>query len=186
MQVWKWNAANNAFTTVIPARDADLLSGVFTADGTPRTWSTPPQVVPGIEKDPKKQKPFADISFVMGASLVLNDNAHAALADFLAPFGQFLELEMLDETGLAGGNQRLHFFNVTNVVPCIDLDRSQLEGKKVIHPAFIAEAVPSAAQVFKDPLRKKMDIYLNEAAHDEVVRRMTRSGITGSTLTRLA
>ncbi len=167
-------------------RDEDLLAGTFTADGTPKSWASRPQVAPGIERDPRKQQPFADISFVMGASLVLDAKAHAALADFLGKFGQFLELDLVDATGLAGGDQRVFFYNVTNLIPCIDFEQSQTEGKKVIRPAFDVEAIPASAQIFKDPLRKKMDIYLNEAAHAQVLRRMTDAALTGSTLTRLA
>jgi hypothetical protein len=115
----------------------------------------------------------------------LNRKAYEALKSFLEPFGQFLELDMVDETGLGGGDQRLYFYNVTNVVQCIDFDRSETEGKKVIKPAFLPDSVPLSAQVFKDPLRKKMDIYLNEAAHAELSRLLIGAGLRGSTLTRV-
>ncbi len=185
MQIWNWNGAANGFTTLLPVRDEDILTGVFTADGTSKTWDTRPQVMPGIEMVKKKQHPLGDLSFVMGASVVLNERAYAALKAFLEPFGQFLELDMVDETGIGGGNQRLYFYNVTNIINCIDFDRSETEGKKVIKPAFMPGAVPAGAQVFKDPLRKKMDIYLNEAAQAELSRLMTEAGLRGSTLTRM-
>lgn len=181
MQVWKWNGASNGFTTLLPMRDDELLGGVFTADGTPKTWSKPPQVRPGIEHSKKDQRPLGDLSFVMGASIVLNEKARVALEDFLAPFGQFLELDMVDETGLGGGDQRLYFYNVTNVIDCIDFDRSETDGKKVIKPAFVPGGVPADPQVFKDPLRKKMDIYLNEAAHAQLTGLIDRAGLRGST-----
>jgi hypothetical protein len=182
MQLWRWNGANDSFTTLLPVNDADLLGGVFTADGTPKTWATRPKVKPALEKSPKKQLPLGDLSFVMGASIVLNDRAHAALADLLHPFGEFLDLELIDPTGLAGGGQRLHFYNVTRVIPCIDATQSVMEGRKVIKPVFHADAVPNEAVIFKDPLRKKVDIYLNAAAHDVLVQRMQEAGLRGSTL----
>lgn len=162
-------------------RDEDIFTGVFTADGTPKVWSTRPKVMPGIERVKKKQHPLGDLSFVIGASIVLNEKAHAALKGFLEPFGQFLELDMVDETGIGGGDQRLYFYNVTNVIQCIDFDRSETEGKKVIKPAFVPGAISADAQVFKDPLRKKMDIYVNEAAYAELTSLIGKAGLRGST-----
>jgi hypothetical protein len=181
MQVWKWNAASNGFTTLLPLRDEDLLAGVFTADGSPKAWRERPQVEPGIEKVKKDQRPLGDLSFVMGGSVVLNKKAHAALKDFLEPFGQFLELDLIDETGIGGGTQGLYFYNVTNIIECIDFDQSQTEGKKVIKPVFVPGSVPASVQVFKDPLRKKMDIYLNESAHAQLTALIDKTGLLGST-----
>jgi len=181
MKIWKWHGAGNGFTSLLPVRDEDVFSGLFTADGTPKTWPGRPQVKPGIEQNKKKQQPFADLSYLMGASVVMNEKAHGALKSFLQPFGQFLKLDLVDETGLAGGDQPLYFYNVTNVIPCIDFDRSQTDGKKVIKPAFKQDAIPRTAQVFKDPLRKKMDIYLNDAAHTELCRLIEGAGLKGST-----
>jgi hypothetical protein len=186
MQVWRWNAASDAFTTLHPLNDADLLSGVFAADGTPKTWKARPQVKPALEKIAKKQLPLGDISFIMGASVVLNDKAYAALKDFLAPWGQFLDLDLIDETGIGGGNQALHFYNVTNVIACIDFERSETDGKKVLKPVFLPGAVPAEAQVFKDPLRKKVDIYVNASAHERLTRIMSEAGLRGSTFTRIS
>lgn len=181
MQVWKWNGASNDFMTLLPVRDEDLLAGVFVADGSPKAWSERPQVKPGIEKLKKNQRPLGDLSFVMGGSIVLNEKAYAALKEILEPFGQFLKLDLIDETGIAGGNQPLYFYNVTNVIKCIDFDRSQTEGKKVIKPTFASDAVPAGVQVFKDPLRKKVDIYLNESAHAQLTARVNKEGLLGST-----
>jgi hypothetical protein len=165
---------------------ADWLSGVFTADGTPKTWATRPQVKPAVEKDPTHQLSLGDLSFVMGASVVLNDRAYAALGELLRPFGESLDLEPVDPTGLAGGDQSLHFYNVTRLIPCIDVTRSEMDGNKVIKPVFLPDAVPDEAVIFKDPLRKKADIYLNAAAHDALAQRMAETGLHGSTLRQIA
>ena len=186
MQIWRWNGANDSYTTLLPVNDVDLLSGVFAADGTPKTWASRPQVKPALETNPSKQLPLGDLGFIMGASVVLNDKAHAALGDLLRPFGEFLALELVDATGLAGGPQTLHFYNVTRLIPCIDVTQSGMEGKKVIKPVFLPDAVPEEAAIFKDPLRKKVDIYLNAAAHDELLRRMTEANLSGSTLRQIA
>ena len=185
MKIWRWNAANDSYATLLPVDDADLLSGVFTADGSPKRWHTRPRVKPALEKDIRKQLPMGDISFIMGASAVLNDRAHAVLGDFLQPFGEFLELDLIDETGLAGGDQTLHFYNVTRVIPCIDFEHSETDGKKVLRPAFLSGAIPHESTIFKDPLRAKMDIYLNSAAHDALSQLMAGAGLRGSTLRRI-
>jgi hypothetical protein len=182
MQVWKWNGASNDFTTLLPVRDEDLLSGVFSADGTLKTWAKPPEVRPGIEKHAKDQRPLGDLSFVMGGSVVLNAKAYAALGEFLGAFGQFLQMDLLDGTRMAGGKQPLYFYNVTNVITCIDFARSHTEGKKVIEPFFVPGSVPAGAQVFKDPLRKKADIYLNEPAHVQLTALIEGAGLLGSTM----
>ena len=116
----------------------------------------------------------------------MNEKAYVALKGFLEPFGQFLELDMVDETGIGGGDQQLYFYNVTNVIPCIDFDRSETEGKKVIRPTFMPGSVPSSAQVFKDPLRKKMDIYLTEPAYAKLNGLIGSAGLRGSTFMRVA
>lgn len=186
MQIWRWDGASNSYATLLPAHNADLLGGVFAADGTPKTWAVRPQVVPALERIAKKQLPLGDISFIMGGSVVLNGRAYAALGTFLQPFGEFLELELVDETGMGGGDQILYFYNVTRMIPCIDFAHSDTEGKKVLRPAFMPGVVPRESVIFKDPWRKKIDIYLNPAAHDELARLMTDAGLRGSTFHRMA
>jgi len=185
MQIWRWIGANDSYTTLLPMNDAELLNGVFTADGSSKTWSAQPRVKPAIEKSSKKQLPLGDISFIMGASIVLNERAHAALGNFLGAFGEFLALDLIDETGLTGGNQRLHFYNVTRLIPCIDFDRSETEGKKVLSPAFLSGVVPGEPTIFKDPWRKKIDIYLNTAARDALSLLIEDAGLRGSTFRRV-
>lgn len=113
--------------------------------------------------------------------MIMNEKAHSALKTFLAPFGQFLQLDMIDETGLAGGNQAMYFYNVTNVIASIDLDKSQTEDAQAIKPAFAPGSVPASAQVFKDPLLLKMNIVLNDAAHAKLKGLVEKSGLQGST-----
>ena len=66
MQFWRWNGANDRYTTLLPAHDADLHSGVFTADGSLKTGNACPQVKPPLEKHGRKQLPLGDLSFARG------------------------------------------------------------------------------------------------------------------------
>lgn len=186
MQIWKWHGANNSYTTLVPVSDTELLSGLFTADGTAKAWTTPPRVGAAIERNPKKQLPLGNISFLMGGSVVLDGKAHEALSDLLSPFGQFLELELVDTTGSAHASHKLYFYNPTCLISCIDVTQSEMEGSKVIRPVFLASAVPEDAAIFKDPLRRKVDIYLNTAAHAALAGRIAEAELEGSTLRQIA
>jgi hypothetical protein len=152
MKVWSWYGAGEGYTVLLPFRDEDIYSDVFVADGRPKSWTVRPQVKPGIERVKKKQKPLGDLSPLAGASIIFNAKAHAALESLLSPFGQFLELDLVDETGFAGGDQRLFFYNVTNLISCIDFEKSEKDDLGIVVPVFAKAAIPKDAQVFKDPL----------------------------------
>lgn len=181
MKIWSWSGASNGHAALLPVHEEDYFNDVFMADGRAKTWSRRPRVKPGIERNKKKQLPAGDLSVIVGASVILNVKAHAALKAFLGQFGQFLELDLVDETGLAGGDQPLFFYNVTSLISCIDLGRSQKDEAGIVVPAFTLDAVPTSAQIFKDPLRAKLDIFLNDAAHAELKALIDQAGLTGST-----
>jgi hypothetical protein len=180
MKVWSWYGAGEGYTVLLPVRDEDIFTDVFVADGQPKTWTTRPQVKPGIERVKKKQKPLGDMSPLAGASIILNEKAHVALEAFLAPFGQFLELDLVDETGFAGGDQPLFFYNVTNLISCIDAEKSQKDDIGIVVPVFFKASVPKDAQVFKDPLMSQSNIFLNDAAYAELERLIGEAGLRGS------
>lgn len=180
MKIWSWYGAGDGFAAMLPVHKEDIFNGTFAADGTPKTWATRPQVKPGIERDPKKQKPVGDLSPLIGASVVMNEKAHAALKDFLEQFGEFLELDLVDETGLAGGNQPLFFYNVTNVIAAVDAAKSKKDEGGIAVPKFARDSVPKSAQVFKDPLLLKRNIFLNDAAHAELTGLIGKAGLKGS------
>jgi len=180
MKIWSWYGAGDGFAAMLPVRKEDIFNGTFSADGTPKAWATRPQVKPGIERDPKKQKPVGDLSPLIGASVVMNEKAHAALKDFLEQFGEFLELDLIDETGLAGGNQPLFFYNVTNVIAAVDPEKSKKDEGGIAVPKFARGSVPTSAQVFKDPLLLKRNIFLNDAAHIELTGLLEKAGLKGS------
>jgi len=180
MKIWNWYGAGDRFAAMLPVRKEDVFNGTFSADGSPKTWAARPQVKPGIERDPKKQKPVGDLSPLIGASVVMNEKAHAALNDFLGQFGEFLELDLIDETGLAGGNQPLFFYNVLNVIAAVDPVKSKKDEGGIAVPKFARDSVPASAQVFKDPLLLKRDIFLNDAAHAELKGLLDKAGLKGS------
>jgi len=180
MKIWSWYGAGDGYAAMLPVRKEDIFNGTFSADGTPKQWATRPQVKPGIERDKKKQKPVGDLSPLMGASILMNAKAHAALKDFLEQFGQFLELDLVDETGLAGGDQPMFFYNVTNVIAAVDFEKSKKDVGGIAVPAFTRDAVPASAQVFKDPLLLKSNIFLNDVAHTELKGLIEKAGLKGS------
>ena len=51
----------------------------------------------------------------------------------------------------------------------------------MIKPAFVPGAVPASAQVFKDPLLRKTNIFLNDAAHAELQSLVNKTNLLGST-----
>ena len=57
---------------------------------------------------------------------------------FLESFGEFVTLDLIDETDFGGGNQTLNFYNETRVISCIDLEGSEIVRERVLHPAFYA------------------------------------------------
>lgn len=180
MKLWSWHGAGEGYAAMLPVRKEDIFNGTFSADGSLKQWATRPQVKPGVERDKKKQKPIADLSPLMGASIIMNAKAHAQLKDFLEQFGQFLELDLVDETGLAGGDQSLFFHNVTNVIAAVDLAKSKKDEGGISVPKLVRDAVPKAAQVFKDPLMLKSRIFLNDAADDDLKKLFEQAGLKGS------
>jgi hypothetical protein len=108
----------------------------------------------------------------MSGALVLNQKAHDTLGPFLQEFGQFLELDV--------GGSTEYFYNVTNLVDCIDPDRSEKRSTGVIaKEAFRDGAVPSVAAVFKDPRTVGTRMYANAAAKEKLDALVADAGLTG-------
>lgn len=155
--------------------DADRLNmefwDQFSDNGSPMHWEKRPKLQPFVDKKRKKQLPRADISPFRPGSLTLNGKAYRALGDFLAQFGQLLEIDVL------GGVE--YYYNVTHVIASVDLDRSEvLPSGFVKKPAFNEKLIPTQATVFKDAAVHS-SIYVNDAAKYELEKRITESGVTG-------
>ena len=143
----------------------------FGGDGSPIHWSKPPKLQTFVDKKRAKPKPRADISPFRPGSLALNARARDALGEFLGQFGQLLEIDVLGEVE--------YYYNITNVIGCIDHDRSEvLPGGFIKKPAFKDSSIPTQAAVFKDAAHRS-SIYVNDAAKSELEKRIAESGITG-------
>lgn len=143
----------------------------FGGDGSAIQWTKHPKLQPFVDKKKKKQKPRADISPFRLGSLALNGKARDALGDFLSQFGQLLEIDVLGDVE--------YYYNVTNVIPAIDRERSEvLPGGFVKKAAFDESVVPAQATVFKDTVTRS-SIFVNDAAKSELEKRIVDSDITG-------
>jgi len=175
MNVWqiKNNSMNKMAMLVAPedAEGNDVFWEQFEGDGKPLHWTGRPKLQVFKDERSKQAKPRADISPFTADGLVLSGKARDALGDFLSQFGQLLELDVEGHIE--------YYFNVTNVVPCVDPDHSERRPSGVIaKPSFIGSAIPTSAAVFVDPAMPG-DIYVNDGAQTELLLRIKQTGITG-------
>jgi hypothetical protein len=153
--------------------DDDLEAGMFEAQGEPLVWARRPKVEVFVEPGKKKPKPRVDISPLTPGALAINAKARAALGGFLTRFGQLLEMDC--------AGQPEYFYNVTNVIDCIDAERSKKRPSgDISKEAFFEDKVPVEAAVFKDPRMAGVRIYVNDAARTELERLIAEAGITGA------
>lgn len=174
MQIWELHLDGlNHYAVLVPVDDEDEdLLALFTADGKKKQWTAMPKVEPFIEKRKKVAKPRADISYLSGGSIILNEKACQALKDFLLPFGQLLQLDCKGEIE--------YFYNVTNLIHCIDYGRSEKQDDIVIKEAFLPDAVPVAPMIFKDPLTARISIYINQAGKEKFEQLAATAGLFGA------
>ncbi|MFG6489592.1 hypothetical protein ACG04R_23145 [Roseateles sp. BYS78W] len=148
MSIWELKAASpDQFAPLVPT-DAQVNSGIFEFDGTPRVWRRRPTVAVFQERSKKHHLPRGDASLLLSGALVLNQKAADALGPFLAQFGQLLEARV------DGAIE--YFYNVTRLIDCIDPERSERRASGAIaKPAFRPHAVPHGPTVFKDLGRRE-------------------------------
>lgn len=143
----------------------------FGGDGTALHWQRRPKLDLLIARGRAQPKPRADLSPFMPGALVLNAKARDALGGFLVKFGQLLEVDVQGQVEF--------FYNVTNVVSCIDGDRSARRPEGTIaSEVFDAASVPGEATVFKDPLNLGK-IYVNDAGKQVLDGLVAAHGVTG-------
>ena len=124
------------------------------------------------KKRSKRQLPRADAPSLVPGALALTARAKDALGPFLSRFGQILELDCQDGPAW--------YFNVTNVIDCIDQESSvRREDGSIACEAFFADKVPSDPAVFKDPAKARSRIYVNRAAKEAIEKIVADSGLTG-------
>ncbi len=173
MQIWELRFEDvNTHAVLVPVADEGGLLGIFMADGKPKNWQERPKVTPFTDKKNKKPKPRTDASYLIAGAIVLNKKAHAALKDFLQPFGQLLELDCDGEIE--------YFYNVTRLLECVDYAQSEKKGKSVVREIFLPDTVPSDIPlIFKDPYTAKSRIYLNQAGKQQFEQISASAGLSG-------
>lgn len=179
VNVWELKSGSvNDYAPLVFASDKDVESGMFDTSGASLSWPTKPKVEVFVEPGKKKPKPLADISALTPGALVMNDKAKTALEPFLSRFGQFLEMD-------CAGEPRW-FYNVTNLIPCIDEARSaKRPSGSIVKEEFIEERVPVDAAVFKDPLTAAAVLYVNEAGKAALEAILTEAAIVGMAFAEL-
>lgn len=181
MNIWKFNSAVNGYTAFLQMEGQSDDEDMFLTDGTLVSWPSRPRIHPHVEKNKKKQMPLADLSYISPGTILLNRKAWGALKDFLSPFGQLLEVECMNEGGLLGDrmSEIYYFYNVTNIIPCIDFEKSEKIGHKILKEAFFADRIPTDAQIFRDPVRLRTQIYLTEPAKEQFTKLIADAGLVG-------
>jgi hypothetical protein len=173
MRVWEFkNGSQNDVAMLVYANDAEIDAGIFDAKGDPLSWDIRPHTEVFIEPGKKKSKPRVDISALRPGTLVLNAKARAALGDFLAQFGQLLEIDVQGSIEW--------FYNVTNVIDCIDADKSDKRPSGAIAKEAFQGMMPSTPALFKDPRTARTKIYANEGAKAVLESLMAAAHLTGA------
>lgn len=174
MAIWELRCASvNDYAPIIPLDQHDVEEHRFDVDGTPMDWMDRPLVGFAVDTRRKQQRPRADVSLMLFGSLVLNERAYQALGPFLSKFGQLLELDC------EGGELR-YFYNVTNIVACVDTERSEkFRSGAIKSEVFDESRVPREAAVFKDPSTAMVRIYVNEAGKQLIDQLAGSAGLTG-------
>lgn len=172
-RVWELKSdAVNDYAPLVFAGDEEVASGIFDTSGTPLAWPSRPKVEVFVEPGKRKPKPLADVSALTPGALAMNDKAKAALEPFLSAFGQFLAMDCGEETRW--------FYNVTNLIPCIDESRStKRPSGSIVKEAFFEHAVPVEPAVFKDPLTAAASIYVNDAGKAALEKIVAEAAIVG-------
>lgn len=157
MGLWEMRCGDlNQFAGLIHVNEEDVWANLFRADGNPKHWPTRPKVQPFVNKRKKKQLPQADFAYLTPGTILLSERAHGAVQGFFSQFGQLLEVDCVGEVK--------YYFNATHLVSVVDYENSIKAGTAVTSATFLAEAIPTSAQIFKDPLTAKSRIYVTDAA----------------------
>lgn len=174
MTVWQiyTDLSDKVASLVIPeAERTAATTKRFGGDGSPLRWRKPPRLE-AYSYGRKKPMPLGDIGPFLPGALVLSERARDAIGPFLSQFGQLLPLQV---EGIPHW-----FFNVTNLVHCIDKESSEpyVPGT-VDKEAFIEAALPAEPSVFKDPLTAKARIYVNDSGRRVLEDAMASARIKG-------
>jgi len=150
----------------------DVRDRIFVTDGRAKDWAHRPAVELFNSAPKKQQRDRANVMWLAGGSFVMDAKARAAFGGFLSRFGELLELHH--------GGETLYFFNCTNLIDCLDENRTERgDGGLLVMEAIDDSKVPSEPAVFKDPKTARMRNYVNDAAKEVIEQRMREAVITG-------
>lgn len=138
--------------------------------GQPLHWSKRPKLVVLKQEGRKKPLPRADISPFTAPGLIINQKARNALGDVIGQFGQILEVEVAGETE--------YYYNVTNIIDCLDHERSEMPAGYVRVPVFREQRVPAEPTIFREPAVASR-IFVNDAAKGMLEERIAANKIIG-------
>lgn len=173
MKVWELRCGNvNDFSMIVPA-GPDVSK--FDVEGKPLDWMSRPVVEYADSRSRgTKKRPVADVAAIGGGAFVLSSRARDVLGPFLSQFGQLLEVQT------SGGGEFRYFYNVTNLVDCVDLEASEKsDWGSLKKEAFYDINVPRSAAVFKDPRTAAWRMYTNEPGRELLLRLASEAGLTG-------
>ena len=176
MKVWEVRCANiNDYSMVVPAFVQDVMDGLFDAEGKPLDWKSPLVIKYSDSRSRgKKKRPVADIATPGPGALVLSDRAYQVLGPFFGEFGQLLQVQT------EGRAEFRYFYNVTNIVKCVDVERSEKSDSGGIRfEVFYDINVPRSASVFKDPSTAAIRMYTNDAGKELIEGIVKDAGLTG-------
>ena len=176
MKVRELPCANvNDFSMIVPSMESRLDGSFSRIDGRVLDWAYPP-VVEYIDNRSrgKKKRPVADVGAMQPGVLILSERAERALGPLLGQFGQMLKVQT------SGGAEFRFFYNVTNLVGCVDMERSKKTPSGAIwNEVFYDINIPRPAAIFKDPSTAMRRIYTNDAGKSMIDRLATEAGLTG-------
>jgi hypothetical protein len=146
----------------------------FEGLGSPLQWRTKPRLT-AIEHAGGKKRPRADVSPFTSPGLILNARVRDALGDLLLRFGQLLEVDVDGRTE--------YYYNVTNVLRCLDKEKSRFEAYYVERPVFQERLIPETPVVFVEP-ELPGRIFVNEGAKSALDKGIAESNIIGMSFRR--
>lgn len=142
----------------------------FEGFGSSLLWSTRPRLAAIEDQGRRKRRPRADVSPFTSPGLIVNAKVHDALGEFLRRFGQLLEVDVDGQTE--------YYYNVTNVLECLDRERSEKEAHYIEHPVFHESLVAESPVVFVEP-ELPGRIFVNDSARKILEDAIAESGIIG-------
>lgn len=173
MRVWELRAGDvDDYAMIVPViEDVDK----FDVNGGRLDWMSPPVIEYADSRSRgKKKRPVADVATPGAGALVLSQRAVDVLGEFLGRFGQLLLVQT------AGGAEFRYFYNVTNLVKCVDVERSEKDAiGSIAMEVFYDLNVPREPAVFKDPMTASTRLYTNESGRELLEKLATDAGLTG-------